>query len=56
MAESENKQKVVLVSIRVISPFYVKGNVARVGEIVEVEELTAAELIHYEKAERAQDK
>ncbi len=52
MTKSEIKPKPVLVSIHVISPFYVLGKVARAGEIVKVEAHVAGELIYAGKASR----
>lgn len=53
MTKSEVKPKPVLVSIRVISPFYVMGKVARAGEIVKLEADVADELIYAGKASKA---
>lgn len=55
MTESQPDENLQPVTVRVLSAFYVKGQLARPGAIVKLDPFDARELIACEKAEPVQN-
>lgn len=55
MNQAKPEDKMPPVAVRVLSAFYVKGQLARPGAIVELDPFDARELIACEKAEPVQN-